>query len=53
LRLTGAQIAECLGMALSTVSGILTRIGMGKLGRIGLEPAVRSEASMRHHSERN
>ena len=25
-------------MALSTVSGILTRIGMGKLGRLGLEP---------------
>ena len=28
-------------MALSTVSGILTRIGMGKLGRLGLEPAQR------------
>jgi transposase InsO family protein len=41
LRMTGAEIAECLGMALSTVSGILTRIGMGKLGRIGLEPAQR------------
>ena len=27
-------------MALSTVSGILTRIGMGKLGRLGLEPAA-------------
>src|SRR5436305_13187046 len=27
LRMTGAEIAECLGMALSTVSGILTRIG--------------------------
>ena len=26
-------------MALSTVSGILTRIGMGRLGRLGLEPA--------------
>jgi transposase InsO family protein len=38
LRMTGAEIAECLGMAASTVSGILTRIGMGKLGRIGLEP---------------
>jgi transposase len=35
LRLTGAEIAEVLGMALSTVSGILTRIGMGKLGRLG------------------
>jgi transposase InsO family protein len=43
LRLTGAEIAECLGMALSTVSGILTKIGMGKLGRLGLEPAQRYE----------
>jgi len=43
LRLTGAEIAELLGMALSTVSGILTRIGMGKLGRLGLEPAQRYE----------
>ncbi len=45
LRMTGAEIAECLDMALSTVSGILTRIGMGKLGRIGMEPAVRYERS--------
>ena len=30
-------------MAVSTVSGILTRIGMGKLGRLGLEPAERYE----------
>jgi transposase InsO family protein len=43
LRMTSAEIAECLGMALSTVSGILTRIGMGKLGRVGLEPAQRYE----------
>ena len=43
LRMTGAEIAELLGMALSTVSGILTRIGMGKLGRLGLEPAQRYE----------
>jgi transposase InsO family protein/transposase len=43
LRFTGAEIAECLGMALSTVSGILTRIGLGKLGRLGLEPAQRYE----------
>ena len=43
LRLTGAEIAEMLGMALSTVSGVLTRIGMGKLGRLGLEPAQRYE----------
>ena len=39
LRFTGPEIAEILGMALSTVSGILTRIGMGRLGRLGLEPA--------------
>jgi hypothetical protein len=43
LRFTGPEIAEVLGMALSTVSGILSRIGMGKLGRVGLEPAVRYE----------
>src|SRR5579871_1115129 len=43
LRFTGPEIAETLGMALSTVSGILARIGMGRLGRIGLEPAVRYE----------
>jgi transposase InsO family protein len=43
LRFTAAEIAETLGMALSTVSGILTRNGMGSLGRLGLEPAVRYE----------
>jgi len=41
LRLTGAEISELLGMAPSTVSGILQRIGMGRLGRLGLEPARR------------
>ena len=45
LRMTSAEIAECLEMALSTVSGILSRIGMGKLGRLGLEPARRYERS--------
>jgi transposase InsO family protein len=45
LRFTAAEIAETLGMALSTVSGILRRSGMGKLGRLGLEPAVRYERS--------
>jgi hypothetical protein len=45
LRMTAAQIAETLAMPLSTVSGILTRIGMGRLGRLGLEPAVRYERS--------
>jgi transposase len=40
LRFTGPEIAEVLDRPLSTVSGILTRIAMGKLGRLGLEPAV-------------
>ncbi len=43
LRFTGPEIAETLRMPLSTVSGILTRIGMGRLGRLGLEPAERFE----------
>jgi transposase InsO family protein/transposase len=43
LRFTGPEIADTLNMALSTVSGILKRIGMGKLGRLGLEPARRYE----------
>jgi transposase InsO family protein len=43
LRLTGPEIAEALAMPLSTVSGILSRIGLGKLGRLGLEPAARYE----------
>jgi transposase InsO family protein len=34
LRMTGAEIAETLGMPVSTVSGILTRIGLGKLWRL-------------------
>lgn len=46
LRFTAAEIAELLGMALSTVSGILTRSGMGRLARLGLEaPVVRYERS--------
>ena len=45
LRMTAAEIAETLAMPLSTVSGILTRIGMGRLGRLGLEPAIRYERS--------
>jgi transposase InsO family protein len=43
LRFTGPEIAEVLGRPLSTISGILARIGMGKLGRLGLEPAQRYE----------
>jgi transposase InsO family protein len=36
LRMTGAEIAFCLTLALSTVSAVLLRIGLGKLSR--LEP---------------
>ena len=43
LRFTGAEISELLDRPLSTVSGILTRIGMGRLGRMGMEPAQRYE----------
>ncbi len=43
IRFTGPEIAEVLNMPLSTVSGILTRLGLGKLGRLGLEPARRYE----------
>jgi transposase InsO family protein len=43
IRFTGPEIAELLDRPLSTVSGILTRIGMGRLGRLGLEPARRYE----------
>jgi transposase InsO family protein len=43
LRFTGPEIAEVLDRPLSTVSAVLKRIGMGKLGRLGLEPARRYE----------
>jgi len=43
LRFTGPEVAETLGMPLSTVSAVLTRSGMGRLGRLGLEPANRYE----------
>jgi transposase InsO family protein len=36
LRMTGAEIALCLTMAVSTVSAVLLRVGLGKLSR--LEP---------------
>jgi transposase InsO family protein len=45
LRMTGAEIAETLAMAPSTVSCILARLGMGRLGRIGLERPLRYERS--------
>ena len=44
LRMTGAEIAFCLAMALSTVSAVLLRVGLGKLSRLGPpEPPNRYE----------
>jgi len=43
LRFTAPELADLLDLPLSTISGILKRIGMGKLGRLGLEPAERYE----------
>ena len=45
LRMTAAEIAELLSMPLSTVSAVLRRSGMGRLGRIGLEQPCRYEHS--------
>jgi transposase InsO family protein len=45
LRMTAAEIAETLSMPQSTVSAVLTRCGLGRLGKLGLEPAVRYERS--------
>ena len=44
LRFTGEEIASSLGMALSTVSGVLTRLGLGKLSSLEpVEPPNRYE----------
>jgi transposase len=44
LRMTAAEIAEILGMALSTVSLILKRVGLGRRSRLEpLEPVNRYE----------
>jgi transposase InsO family protein len=45
LRMTAREIAELLSMPLSTVSAVLRRSGMGRLGRIGLEQPRRYEHS--------
>jgi transposase InsO family protein len=34
LRMTAAEIAECLPIALSTISAVLLRVGLGKLSRL-------------------
>ena len=41
LRMTAAEIAETLSMPLSTVSAVLSRSGLGRLGRIGLAPVAK------------
>jgi transposase InsO family protein len=45
LRFSGPQISELIDRPLSTVCAVLKRIGMGRLGRLGMEPAVRYERS--------
>jgi transposase InsO family protein len=45
LRMTASEIAETLAMPHSTVSAVLKRNGVGRLGRLGLEPARRYERS--------
>jgi transposase InsO family protein len=50
LRMTAAEIAFCLAMALSTVSAVLLRVGLGKLSRLDPpEPPNRYER--RHAGE--
>jgi transposase InsO family protein len=43
LRFSAPQIAELLDRPLSTVCAVLKRLGMGRLGRLGLAPAERYE----------
>ncbi len=43
IRFSGPEIADLLDRPLSTVSAVLKRNGIGKLGRLGLEPAQRYE----------
>ena len=47
LRMTGAEIAFCLAMALSTVSAVLSRVGLGRLSR--LEPPEPPNRYERRH----
>jgi transposase InsO family protein len=48
LRMTGAEIALCLAMALSTVSAVLLRVGLGKLSQ--LEPPEPPNRYERRHA---
>jgi transposase InsO family protein len=43
LRFSAPEIAELIDRPLSTISAVLTRGGMGRLGRLGLAPAQRYE----------
>ena len=43
LRFTAPEICELIGRPLSTVSAVLKRSGMGRLGRLGLERVQRYE----------
>jgi transposase InsO family protein len=43
LRFTAPELSELLGLPLSTISAVCKRLGMGKLGRLGLQPAQRYE----------
>src|SRR5215203_7255233 len=43
LRLSGPELAQLLELPLSTVCAVLKRAGLGKLGRLGLQPARRYE----------
>jgi transposase InsO family protein len=43
LRFTAPELADLLDLPCSTISGVLRRIGLGKLGRLGLEPVERYE----------
>ena len=47
LRMTAAEIAECLSMPISTVSAVLLRIGLGKRSR--LEPFEQPNRYERRH----
>jgi hypothetical protein len=50
LRMTGAEIAFCLAMALSTVSAVLLCVGLGKLSRLG-PPEPPNRDGRRHPGE--
>ena len=43
LRFTAPELADLLELPCSTISGVLKRIGMGKLGSLGRQPVVRYE----------